>query len=546
MAGKPGFVTAWYVLGPFRSGCADGENVQFLDPKHTKYWEADLLKSAGGEENCRPRSGAVVRAQGLERKWKPVEVRYFHCLEIEKVSEQDSALKAWMQKETKSKWWNVYDSINYAAAYIYSSKAVDARVYAGGWDGYRLWVNGVFAGEDHTWHHQILDQDNYTVSLKKGLNLFLVKTDRSRLMLRLTDAGGLPLKGVYSVLPDATEKNTVLMGGETSSDPLNVLRKLAWTHRPKMQAPVPAGKAKILSWQKYFREELERIFLLKDRPRGRIQIKKISSEDKGEYIREKLEFRREGLFSRFTAFLLLPKKRNGAAMVALHGHGGDKTAVSTLPATPVRNSMNHEYGVHFAKRGYVTICIDAIGFAERETKGFDNCTCLNLGANLLGRDLFSWDLYDYMTLVDYLSARKDVDKKRIGCAGVSFGGTSAYMLAALDKRISACITSCAVTSFKEYLQEIGDSTCGSQSFYGIYKYGDISDVLSLIAPRPLFIEAGRLDYCFSVHFAEEAYTKIKKIYSVLGAPDKAGADFFLGGHKFNGERSFDWLDGNLS
>ena len=113
--------------------------------------------------------------------------------------------------------------------------------------------------------------------------------------------------------------------------------------------------------------------------------------------------------------------------------------------------------VKLAKRGYIIICIDAIGFGERSAGGFDNCNQLHLGVNLLGRNLFSYDLFDYMTAVDYLISRKDVDKKRIGCAGVSFGGTSAYMLAAADKRICACITSCAVTSCREYIQRKEES-----------------------------------------------------------------------------------------
>ena len=541
MAGKPGFVTAWYLLGPFMSGCTDGADITFLSPKHTKYWESDLF----GEENCRPRAGKKVKAQGLTREWQAVVTPYFQWLETERIHQLDPEKKAWLWKETKFKWWEALDSISYAAAYIYSDAEREVLAYAGGWDGYRLWLNGDFIGEEHTWHHQILDQNSYVVRLKKGLNLFLLKTDRGRVMLRLSELGGFPLAGVYASLPDDTEKNTLVFGGGASYDPVDTLRRVAFNYRPSMPAPL-SGKKALLAWQKKFGAVFQKLILPEGPAKGKLHVKKLSAVDEGAYTKEKIEIWKDGSFSRIPAFVLVPKKKNGAGMVGLHGHGKGKIEVAEVPDPRPAGSCYYDLsGVSYALRGYVVVAIDAIGFGERESQGFDNCNLVHTGVNLIGRDLISYHLQDYMTAVDYLVSRGDVDNARIGCAGNSFGGVSAYMLAAADKRISACVASCCTTSYTEFLQELVDFVCGSQVLNGIFKYGDIPDIMSLIAPRPLFLEAGRLDSLFSLHFTEIAVEKLKRVYSSLGAPENLGVDIFDGGHRFNGAKSHDWTDKQL-
>jgi len=541
MAGKPGFVTAWYVLGPFKSGCTDGEDVTFLSPKHTRYWDLDLC----GEKTCRPRAGKTVKAQGLSRNWQAVVTPYFQWLEPERIHSLDPAKKEWLWKEAKFKWWEALDSISYAAAYIYSESAREALAHAGGWDGYKLWFNGEFLGQEHSWHHQILDQQSYVVSLKKGMNLFLLKIDRSRVMLRLTDLGGFFLKGVSSALPDGTDKNTLVFGSEASYDAVDTLRRVALEFKPSMPAPL-SGKKSIGAWQKKFGRVLKGLLLPEGPSKGKLHIRKLSSSDEGEYLKEKIELWKDGSFSRIPAFVLVPKKKNGAGMVGLHGHGKGKIEVVEVPdPRPAGSCWYDNSGVAYAKRGYVVIAIDALGFGERESPGFDNCQILHTGVNLIGKDLISYHLQDYITAVDYLCSRKDVDSKRIGCAGNSFGGVSAYMLAAVDKRIRACIASCCTTSYTEFLQELEDFVCGSQVLKSVFKYGDISDIMSLIAPRALFIEAGKLDYLFSLHFAEEADKKVRRVYAELNAAEKYGSDFFDGGHRFNGAKSHGWTDKQL-
>jgi fermentation-respiration switch protein FrsA (DUF1100 family) len=76
---------------------------------------------------------------------------------------------------------------------------------------------------------------------------------------------------------------------------------------------------------------------------------------------------------------------------------------------------------------------------------------------------------------------------------------------------------------------------------GLLKYGDISDVATLIAPRPLLVEIGKEDTCFLVDDALKAYRRIEKAYEVIGEKEKVDVDLFPGPHEFSGRKAFDWF-----
>ena len=79
---------------------------------------------------------------------------------------------------------------------------------------------------------------------------------------------------------------------------------------------------------------------------------------------------------------------------------------------------------------------------------------------LLGRTIyaagFTWSgvmYWDDVRTVDYLVTRPEVDKKRIGCVGLSVGGLRSCHLAALDDRIKAAVAVGWMTSFPTQLRK---------------------------------------------------------------------------------------------
>lgn len=64
----------------------------------------------------------------------------------------------------------------------------------------------------------------------------------------------------------------------------------------------------------------------------------------------------------------------------------------------------------------------------------------------------------------------------------------------------------------------------------------------MIAPRPLMIEAGTKDNSVNIDFAREEFERVRDVYGLLGAGDRAEFAAFEGPHQIDGVRSFPFLD----
>lgn len=203
------------------------------------------------------------------------------------------------------------------------------------------------------------------------------------------------------------------------------------------------------------------------------------------------------------AYLLIPRGADAAhpapAVLALHGHGEGKGQLVARGDPPnIYASLARRY----AESGFVVLAPDAIGFGERAADfrrygGRDGCNVNYLKLALFGQNLMALNIWDDMRALDYLASRPEVDAARLGCAGLSFGGTRTMYLAALDERVRAALVSGYLTSFRAYAIDTGNF-CGSQFLPGVYAWGDVADIHGLIAPRPLLIQAGRADRGFPI------------------------------------------------
>jgi dienelactone hydrolase len=184
-----------------------------------------------------------------------------------------------------------------------------------------------------------------------------------------------------------------------------------------------------------------------------------------------------------------------------------------------------------AKSGMAALCYDPLDQGERHqlldpdgkpiiTSSTQGHNQAGVGAILLGRNTATYRIWDGIRAIDYLSARPEVDPQRIGCTGISGGGTMTSYLMALDDRILAAAPGCYLTSFRRLLETIGpqdaEQTIHAQIGYGM----DHAEYVLMRAPKPTLMMAATNDY-FDIDGAWHSFRQAKRFYSRLGFAERA-------------------------
>lgn len=329
------------------------------------------------------------------------------------------------------------------------------------------------------------------------------------------------------------------------------------------------GKSKkdFQRWRRELRAKL--LELLGEFPKKvPLEPDKLGEEDCGDYVREKYTIATEK-HMRLPLYLLKPKgvvplRKKLPAILCCHGHGPfgkDSVAGVTFGEQERERNIkkyNYNYGEEMAKKGYITICPDFRPFGERvaytepfthynmdgQSLFLNKCDHYFIKGSLLGQILLARNIHDGMCVLDFLLSQKEVDPQRIGCMGLSYGGTMTTYLSALDERIKAADISCYLTT-KRYCIEMA-MFCGSQFVPHMYEYADAPDVAGLIAPRPLLVESAVNDTVFRFRFSRQANQQLEKIYKAAGAEGNLEFDIFLGEHSFSGNKAFSFFDKYLT
>jgi dienelactone hydrolase len=277
------------------------------------------------------------------------------------------------------------------------------------------------------------------------------------------------------------------------------------------------------------------------------------------YIRQRVEIQTEpGVI--MPLYVLIPGHLPPpyAAVIAPHGHSsGGKLAVAGCREIPeiaeTIEQHNYDYGVQFARAGFITFCPDARGFGERqEAASRDSilnasCQWLNNMAFPLGQTVTGMWAWDIHRLIDYVQSREDCLPDRIGCAGLSGGGLQTLWASALDERIQCAVISGYLYGYKESLLDL-HTNCSCNYVPHLYEYVDMGDIAALIAPRPLLVETGTKDSLNGASGLENVNSQIRIIrsaYRLLDAEDMLEHDIFGGEHRWNGVKAIPWMQRHL-
>ncbi|MFQ5732807.1 MAG: dienelactone hydrolase family protein [Planctomycetaceae bacterium] len=248
-------------------------------------------------------------------------------------------------------------------------------------------------------------------------------------------------------------------------------------------------------------------------------------------------------------YLLIPRgasaKKPVPAVLCVHGHGAyghhPVAGRSDLPGVAKAiKGANYDYGLQFVRRGYAVAAPCMVPFGRRVNRKrygkTDPCATTFVRMQALGKLPIAENLRDLRWSLDLLQSRPEVRKDKLGCAGLSYGGRMTMLVSAMDDRIKAAAVSGALNLLQERI--FGRYSCGSQIIPGLLKYGDYSEIGSLIASRHAVWEVGSKDGLVVPGWDKKFKDRLKRAYAALGVSGRLKFDHFEGGHRWNGKVAY--------
>ena len=232
---------------------------------------------------------------------------------------------------------------------------------------------------------------------------------------------------------------------------------------------------------------------------------------------------------RVSAYLLVPKDLKGKspAILCLHQTIG----IGKGEPAGVGGNRNLHYALELAERGYITLAPDYPNFGDYRFNPYEHGYA---SATMKG-------IWNHMRALDLLQSLPGVDAKRIGCIGHSLGGHNTLFLAAFDCRVRVAVTSCGFNSFFKY--KGGNLAGWSHKDYmpciaDVYGRDpakmpfDFTEIVGVLAPRPLFINAPLRDDNFEVSGVKDCVKAGTPVYDLLGAKGNLVTVYPNVGHDF--------------
>ncbi|MDD5707475.1 MAG: hypothetical protein PHR35_16245, partial [Kiritimatiellae bacterium] len=137
---------------------------------------------------------------------------------------------------------------------------------------------------------------------------------------------------------------------------------------------------------------------------------------------------------------------------------------------------------------------------------------------------------------DFVCTLPEVDGARLGVMGLSGGGTMTTRSYLCDERFGAGEIICYCDLWETFgMRDL--NYCGMQVAPGLYKLVDLPDLQGLLAPRPLLMDIGVHDGCFTIDSTLTAFRRLETIYKAAGAGDKLQLDLAPREHSWCANRS---------
>jgi dienelactone hydrolase len=256
-------------------------------------------------------------------------------------------------------------------------------------------------------------------------------------------------------------------------------------------------------------------------------------------------------------YLLVPTGATGRrpTMICVPGHGrgvDDIVGIDDQGRDRTdKAGYQHDFAIQVVEAGMAAVAVEPMGFGCRRDdvnarQGLSRKACDPVAgaAMMIGQTLLAWRVWDVMRTIDYIATRDELDAGRIGCMGISGGGTVTLFSTALEPRIRVAMLSGYLNTFRASVASIVH--CTDNYVPGILNWAEMHDVAGLLAPRPLFVESGEKDPIFPIAASIESVARVRQIYEVFGAADLVEHEVFPDGHVFLGRRGIPFLAKHLA
>jgi hypothetical protein len=228
-------------------------------------------------------------------------------------------------------------------------------------------------------------------------------------------------------------------------------------------------------------------------------------------------------------------------VVCQHGRNG-------VPSHSVKDDVPayQNFAARLAERGFITLAPHNLYRNEESYR------LLSRKGNTVKASMFSVILRHHEQWLSWLATQPNVDARRIGFYGLSYGGETAMRVPPLLEGYALSICS---GDFNDWTRKVA-STRDPRSFMftdewempyfnmgSTFSYAELS---YLMFPRPFMVERGHHDGVSVDSWVASEYAKTRWFYTQFGLPDKTDIEFFNGGHVINGEGTFEFLHKHLN
>ena len=256
-----------------------------------------------------------------------------------------------------------------------------------------------------------------------------------------------------------------------------------------------------------------------------LDVEVVEEVDAGSYVRRLITYQSES-GSRTPAYLCVPKavldgEQSTPAVLCLHptdNKVGHKVVVG------LGGRQGRQYAAELAEWGYVTLSPAYPHLANY----WPNLSKLGYVSGTMKA------VWDNSRGIDLLASLPYVDMSHgVGAIGHSLGGHNAIYSACFDERITVVATSCGFDSYRDYYDGeervwfFGKGWCQIRYMPRMSNYRgrleeipfDFSELLGVLAPRPVFINAPLHDSNFRWQSVDRCVEAARPVYELLGNAD---------------------------